>query len=109
MTVTTRDVPGRPGLIPSGYNALASDVIVGNRILLADGLLELRVRRPDQRGTEHRRPHLAAAEKHKPPAADITDIHKFLPVVIRAQVRPGRTPRPLTNPTPSTLPNAAGS
>ena len=43
VTVTTRSVMGKPGLIPSAYDALASDVIVGNRILLDDGLLELRV------------------------------------------------------------------
>jgi pyruvate kinase len=45
VTVTTRDVEGGPGLIPSGYAALASDVRAGNRILLADGTMELRVDR----------------------------------------------------------------
>ncbi|MGK2858737.1 MAG: pyruvate kinase [Thermoanaerobaculia bacterium] len=43
VTVTTRDVIGGPGLIPSQYAALASDVTRGNRILLDDGNLELRV------------------------------------------------------------------
>lgn len=43
VVVTTRDVVGGPGLIPSQYRALASDVEPGCRILLADGLLELRV------------------------------------------------------------------
>jgi pyruvate kinase len=43
VTVTTRDVLGKPGLIPSQYAALASDVRSGDRILLDDGLLELRV------------------------------------------------------------------
>src|SRR5207244_2215634 len=43
VTVTTRDVPGEPGLIPSQYEALAADVRPGDRILLNDGLLELRV------------------------------------------------------------------
>lgn len=43
VTVTTRDVPGGPGLIPSQYTALALDVRPGDRILLDDGLLELRV------------------------------------------------------------------
>ena len=43
VTVTTRDVEGRPGLIPSQYEALAHDVVPGNRILLADGVMELRV------------------------------------------------------------------
>jgi pyruvate kinase len=44
VTVTTRDVEGTTDLIPSLYPALASDVIPGNRILLNDGLLELRVK-----------------------------------------------------------------
>lgn len=43
ITVTTRDVPGEPGLVPSQYRALAEDVAPGNRILLADGAMELRV------------------------------------------------------------------
>jgi pyruvate kinase len=43
VTVTTRDVVGEPGLIPSQYAALAGDVRPGDRILLDDGLLELRV------------------------------------------------------------------
>ncbi len=43
VTVTTRDVPGADGLIPSGYAALADDVVSGDRILLDDGNLELAV------------------------------------------------------------------
>ncbi|MFT5101124.1 MAG: pyruvate kinase [Planctomycetaceae bacterium] len=43
ITITTRDVMGEAGLIPSQYKALAADVKVDNRILLADGLLELQV------------------------------------------------------------------
>ncbi|XOV88498.1 MAG: pyruvate kinase [Pseudomonadota bacterium] len=43
VTVTTRDVMGTAGLIPSQYEALADDVAPGNDILLADGLLTLRV------------------------------------------------------------------
>lgn len=50
VTVTTRDVPGGEGVIPSQYAALANDVRAGNRILLDDGLLELRVERVE--GTE---------------------------------------------------------
>ncbi|MFM8933530.1 MAG: pyruvate kinase [Gemmataceae bacterium] len=50
VTVTTRDVPGGDGLIPSQYAALANDVRAGNRILLDDGLIELRVERLE--GTE---------------------------------------------------------
>jgi pyruvate kinase len=41
--VTTRDVLGRPGLIPSQYEPLARDVEPWCRILLDDGRLELRV------------------------------------------------------------------
>ena len=43
VTVTTRDVLGEPGLIPSQYAASADDVRPGDRILLDDGMLELRV------------------------------------------------------------------
>lgn len=43
IQVTTRDVPGTPALIPSQYAALGDDVVVGSRILLDDGNLELRV------------------------------------------------------------------
>ncbi|MFA6958968.1 MAG: pyruvate kinase [Thermoanaerobaculia bacterium] len=45
VTVTTRDVLGGPGLIPSQYKELAGDVKSGDRILLDDGILELRVER----------------------------------------------------------------
>jgi pyruvate kinase len=43
VTVTTRDVQGGRDLIPSQYGALAADVKPGDRILLDDGTLELRV------------------------------------------------------------------
>lgn len=43
VTVTTRDVSGEPGLIPSQYEALADDVSAADRILLDDGNLELEV------------------------------------------------------------------
>ncbi len=41
VVVTTRDVAGVPGLIPSEYQALVTDVTKGDRILLDDGKLEL--------------------------------------------------------------------
>lgn len=50
ITVTTRDVLGGEGLIPSQYEALADDVKPGDRILLDDGSLELEVVRIE--GTE---------------------------------------------------------
>jgi pyruvate kinase len=43
VTVTTRDVLGGPGVIPTQYAGLPGDVHPGDRILLDDGLLELRV------------------------------------------------------------------
>lgn len=43
VTVTTRNVVGEPGLIPSQYTALSQEVSAGHRILLADGLLALQV------------------------------------------------------------------
>ncbi|MCW8943576.1 MAG: pyruvate kinase [Sedimenticola sp.] len=43
VTVTTRDIVGHDGLIPSQYTALATDVRPDNRILLDDGKLELKV------------------------------------------------------------------
>ena len=43
VTVTVRDVEGEPGLIPTGYPHLADDVEPGDRILMDDGQLELRV------------------------------------------------------------------
>jgi len=43
VIVTTREVMGEPGLIPSQYSALAGDVKTNDRILLNDGTLELRV------------------------------------------------------------------
>ncbi len=43
VTITTREVLGDARLIPSIYPALANDVRSGDRILLDDGLLELRV------------------------------------------------------------------
>ena len=44
VTVTTRDVVGGDGLIPSQYEDLHKDCSVGGRILLADGIMELEVK-----------------------------------------------------------------
>ena len=41
VTVTVRDVAGEPGLVPSQYEGLATDVRRGDRVLLADGVMEL--------------------------------------------------------------------
>jgi pyruvate kinase len=50
VTITTRNIKGGPGLIPSQYKALSEDVVKGDRILLDDGNLELQVMSVD--GTE---------------------------------------------------------
>lgn len=50
VTITTRDVLGKAGLIPAQYPALAEDVKPGDCILLDDGALELEVESVD--GTE---------------------------------------------------------
>jgi len=41
VVVTMRNVVGKAGVIPSQYSALAEDVDVGQRIFLADGVMEL--------------------------------------------------------------------
>lgn len=43
VTVTTRDVVGKDGVIPARYPELPSNVAVGESILLDDGMLELAV------------------------------------------------------------------
>ena len=43
VTITTRDVGGNTQLISTTYKPLPQDVKIGDRILLDDGLLELRV------------------------------------------------------------------
>lgn len=43
VTITTRHVKGTATLIPSQYDGLPRDVSPGDRVLLADGLLELKV------------------------------------------------------------------
>jgi pyruvate kinase len=43
VVVTVRDVEGGAGVIPSAYRELAGDVRPGDRVLLDDGRLELRV------------------------------------------------------------------
>jgi pyruvate kinase len=42
-TITTRDVPGDASIVSTSYGDLPRDVHPGDRILLADGLIELRV------------------------------------------------------------------
>jgi pyruvate kinase len=49
ITVTTRNVVGHAGLVPSQYVELAEDVNVGDRILYDDGKLEMRVLATDKK------------------------------------------------------------
>lgn len=45
IVITTDDIMGRPGLVPTDYKDLPRASQVGNRIMLDDGLLELRIDR----------------------------------------------------------------
>lgn len=65
VTVTTRYVTGEPGLIPSQYEALANDVIPGNRILLDDGKLELCVEKVTGQDINCRVIHGGTLKNHK--------------------------------------------
>jgi pyruvate kinase len=47
LTITTRDIVGEEGLVSTTYAHLPKDVSSGDRVLLADGLIELRVERVD--------------------------------------------------------------
>lgn len=43
LSITTRDLVGKPGLISTVYKALPKDVEPGSRILMDDGLIEVKV------------------------------------------------------------------
>lgn len=43
VTVTTEEILGKPGLIPTDFKALPDTVAEGQRILLDDGLIEIKV------------------------------------------------------------------
>ena len=47
LTITPRDVPGTANLVGTTFKTLAENVEQGSRILLSDGLLELRVHEVD--------------------------------------------------------------
>jgi pyruvate kinase len=44
LTITTREVPGTAALVGTTFKTLAENVEQGSRLLLSDGLIELRVR-----------------------------------------------------------------
>jgi pyruvate kinase len=48
LTITTRDLVGDASIISTSYSHLPQDVKVGDRILLSDGLIELRVEQVSQ-------------------------------------------------------------
>lgn len=50
--ITVRDVVGKQGLIPSDFKALCETVTLGQRILLDDGLIELKVISKDKTDIE---------------------------------------------------------
>jgi len=47
LTLTSREVLGTPEIVSINYHGLPAEVIVGDRILLSDGLIELQVDRVD--------------------------------------------------------------
>src|SRR5215475_2575746 len=50
LTITTRDVIGDSSVISTGYMHLPQEVKSGDRILLSDGMIELRVEQVGQGG-----------------------------------------------------------
>jgi pyruvate kinase len=43
LTITTRSVEGEPGLVSTTYRGITKDLQPGDRILMDDGLIELKV------------------------------------------------------------------
>jgi pyruvate kinase len=54
VTITTDNILGEEGVIPTTYSDLPEDVVPGDRILLDDGLLEMRVEQVSARNIECR-------------------------------------------------------
>jgi len=65
VVMTTRDIVGEAGLIPSQYPHLATDVSVGQRIFLADGEMELVVEAVDDAEVYCRVVHGGVLGNHK--------------------------------------------
>lgn len=65
VTITTRDVAGNAETIPTTYQQLPQDVKEGDRILLDDGLLELRVLGSDQTDIRCLVVHGGVLKEHK--------------------------------------------
>lgn len=65
VTITTRATDGKAGLIPTTYDRLAQDVRPGQRVLLDDGLLELRAVRVTAGAVECEVVHGGLLREHK--------------------------------------------
>ncbi len=65
VTVTTRDILGEPGLIPSQYKALSQDVKINDPILMDDGKLKLQVEAIDGEEITCRIIHGGTLKNHK--------------------------------------------
>jgi pyruvate kinase len=65
LVITTRDVPGDVREVNTTYDGLPGDVKAGDRILLDDGLLELRVERVTPEDVHTRIIHGGRLKEHK--------------------------------------------
>lgn len=65
LTLTPRDVPGGGGLIPTNYTSLAKDVKRGDKILIDDGLIQLKVLGVHQNDVECRVVNGGKLSEHK--------------------------------------------
>ena len=69
LTITPRDVPGTASLVGTTFKTLAENVEQGSRILLSDGLIELRVHEVigrRRRLRDHQRRHAGREQGHQP-------------------------------------------
>src|SRR5712692_1021279 len=65
ITITTRDVAGTADLISTTYQSLPQDVKAGDRILLDDGLMELRVLAANETDVQCQVVHGGILKEHK--------------------------------------------
>lgn len=65
IILTTRDVSGNSTLIPCQYKSLHQEIAVGERILLADGIIELKTNRIDGQDIQCRVIHGGVLSDHK--------------------------------------------
>jgi pyruvate kinase len=65
ITITTRQIPGNAQVISTTYKALPQDVKPGDRILLDDGLMELRVLSSNETDVQCQVVHGGLLKEHK--------------------------------------------